>query len=128
MAEPLLIDTDVLIDYLRGQVDAVTYLEDLSAPILMSMVTLAELYTGVREGEERQALDTFITVFELVPIDQEIARRGGLLRRDYYKSHKIGLADALIAATAEVRQATLVTLNQRHFPMLSRVITPYRKV
>jgi predicted nucleic acid-binding protein len=127
MAEPLLIDTDVIIDFLRGRGDAVAYLEDLTEPLLMSVVTLAELYTGVREGDEREALDTFITAFELVPVDQEIARRGGLFRRDYHKSHNVGLADALIAATAEERQATLVTLNQKHFPMLGRVTVPYRK-
>lgn len=128
MAEPLLIDTDVLIDYLRGHADAVAYLENLTEPVLMSVVTLAELYAGVREGKEREALDNFITVFDLVMVDQEIAKADGLFRRDYHKSHNVGLADALIAATAESRQATLVTLNQKHFPMLSRVVVPYRKV
>jgi predicted nucleic acid-binding protein len=127
MAETLLIDTDVLIDYLRGQADAVAYLESLTEPLLMSVVTVAELYSGVREGDERKALDIFITVFELVPIDEEIAVRGGLFRRDYRKSHNVGLADALIAATAEVRKATLVTLDRKHFPMLSRVTVPYQK-
>ena len=127
MAELLLIDTDVLIDFLRGQADAVAYLEGLTEPLLMSVVTMAELYSGVREGNERKALDIFITVFEFAPIDEGIARNGGLFRRDYRKSHNIGLADALIAATAEVRGATLVTLNRKHFPMLSRVIVPYKK-
>ena len=72
MSEPLLIDTDVLIDYLRGQADAATYLEELSAPLLMSVITLAELFAGVRDGEERRALDVFISVFELVEVSSEI--------------------------------------------------------
>ena len=127
MADPLLFDTDVLIDYLRGQLDAVAYLEGLTDPLLMSVVTVAELYTGVREGEERETLETFITVFELVPIDEEIARQSGLFRRDYRKSHNVGLADALIAATAERKKAILVTLNQKHYPMVSRITVPYRK-
>ncbi|WP_228021494.1 PIN domain-containing protein [Vasconcelosia minhoensis] len=57
MSEPLLLDTDVIIDYLRGQTDAVAYLEGLTNPLLISAVTVAELYVGVREGEEREALD-----------------------------------------------------------------------
>jgi predicted nucleic acid-binding protein len=81
----------------------------------------------VREGDERTKLDAFISAFEVVAIDQPIAIKGGLYRRDYKKSHNVGIADALIAATAEIRQASLVTLNKKHFPMLNTVIVPYQK-
>jgi predicted nucleic acid-binding protein len=81
----------------------------------------------VRDGEERTKLAAFIGAFEIFPVEQEIALQGGLYRRDFGKSHLIGLADALIAATAELRQATLVTLNRKHFPMLENVIVPYEK-
>ena len=54
---PLLIDTDVLIDYLRDQADAVSYLEAITEQVFISAITVAELYAGVREGEERTALD-----------------------------------------------------------------------
>lgn len=128
MSERLLLDTDVLIDYLRGQAEAVAYLERLTTALLISAITVAELYAGVRDGEERTRLDAFISAFEIVPIDGEIAVRGGLYRRDYGKSYGVGLADALIAATALRKQATLVTLNKKHFPMLSGVVVPYQKV
>ncbi len=124
---PLLIDTDVLIDYLRGQAEAIAYLEGLTELLLVSTITVAELYAGVREGAEREALDTFLSAFEVVAVDEALARRGGLYRRDYGKSHGVGLADALIAATAELWGATLVTLNQKHFPMLASVAVPYTK-
>lgn len=128
MAERLLIDTDVLIDYLRGRAEAVSYLEGLTGQLLISAMTVAELHAGVREGEEREALDHFVASFEVVPVTQAIASVGGLHRRDYGKSHGVGLADAIIAATAEVKQADLVTLNKKHFPMLENVIVPYQKV
>ncbi len=98
MAALLLIDTDVLIDYLREQEQAAAYLESLVEQVLISTVTVAELYAGVREGEERTALDAFIQAFEVVPVNVAIAIKGGLFRRDYGKSHGTGLADALIAA------------------------------
>ena len=123
----LLLDTDVLIDYLREQADAVKYLENLTEALLISSVSVAELYAGVRDGTERESLKIFLRAFEVVSIDREIAAKGGLYRRDYGKSHNTGLADALIAATAEIRQATLVTLNKRHYPMLMETITPYQK-
>ena len=127
MANRLLIDTDVLIDYLRGVPQAVRYLETRAESLVLSAVSVAELYAGVREGTEREALAAFVAAFELVPVDQAIAERGGLLRRDYGKSHGTGLADALIAATAELQRATVVTQNRKHFPMLDEVHVPYKK-
>lgn len=83
MPKILLIDTDVLIDFLRGRSQAVTYLENLiEESILISSITVAELYSGVREGKEREVLDTFFLAFEIVPINEEIAIKGGLYRRD----------------------------------------------
>lgn len=127
MAGPLLLDTDVLIDYLRGRIEAVTYIQRLTSPLSMSAITVAELYTGVRDGAERRALETFIRAFLILSVNQEIAVKGGLYRRDYGKSHNVGLADALIAATVDHHQATLVTLNNKHFPMLAGVVVPYQK-
>ena len=123
----VVIDTDVLIDYLRGRVEAMAYIDGLTEPVLMSAVTLAELFAGVREGAERLILETFVTVFDVVSVDAEVARLGGLFRRGFGKSHNVELPDALIAATAQTHRATLVTLNRKHFPMLDDVVVPYQK-
>ena len=127
MSKTLLIDTDVLVDYLRDFAPAVEYLESLEEDLCTSSIVVAELYGGVREGKERQALESLLSVFELKPIDPELAERGGLLRRDYGPKHGTGLADALIAATAQHSGAVLVTLNAKHFPMLQNVVVPYKK-
>lgn len=126
MAAPFLIDTDVAIDYLRGNADAMAYIEGLSGNNFISAITVAELYAGVRDGAERTALESFIRAFQVVEIESGIAEHGGLYRRDFGKSHGVGLADALIAACAEAHGATLVTLNAKHFPMLSAHV-PYHK-
>ena len=122
---PLLFDTDVLIDYLRGRTEAVEYLDTLSAPLVLSVITIAELYVGVRDGAERIQLDSFVSAFGSIPLDRDIAVTGGLYRRDYGKSHGTGLADALIAATVTTRGLTLVTLNKKHFPMVTALVAPY---
>jgi predicted nucleic acid-binding protein len=125
--ELLMVDTDVLIDYLRDQPEAVVFLENTEQPLATSVITVAELYAGVRDGEERQRLDAFVEAFAVLILDREPAQRAGLWRRQYGPSHGTGLADALIAATAEAAGATLVTLNRRHFPMLASVLVPYAK-
>ena len=127
MAGPLLLDTDILIDYLRGQVKAVAFLKKTRRRLLVSALTVAELHVGVREGAERQVLDDFLGLMEVVALTPEMARLGGLWRRDYGKSHGTGLIDALIAATAEIGGSTLATLNEKHYPMLEAVLVPFRK-
>jgi predicted nucleic acid-binding protein len=125
MSERLLVDTNVLIDYSRGRREAVEYLESLETPPMISAITVAELYGGVREGVERKDLDELVERLTVIQINGEIAQAGGLYRRDYFRSYGVGLADAIIAATAESVNATMVTLNKKHFPMLSTVFVPY---
>lgn len=125
--EDRLWDTDVLIDYLRGREEAVKYIESYRGPLKTSAVTLAELYAGVRDGQERTDLEAFLTAFEIVPLQTEAAVLGGLFRRDCGKSHNVSLPDSLIAATAVHTGAVLVTQNKKHFPMLNNVLVPYRK-
>lgn len=59
----LVVDTDVLIDYLRDQPEAVAFLESQAHLLAASVITVAELYVGVRDGEERQRLDAFVAAF-----------------------------------------------------------------
>ena len=127
MKKQLLIDSDVLIDYLRGREEAIRFLEQNNNFMCISVITVAELYAGVRDGKERAVLDNFIDYFNVLPINLDIARKGGLFRRDYFKSCGVGLADALIAATALSADATLVTLNRKHFPMVRNLMVPYKK-
>lgn len=59
---PLLLDTDVLIDYLRGRSEAIDYVDTLPNPLFVSVITVGELYAGVRDGAECSRLDTFSNV------------------------------------------------------------------
>jgi len=123
----LLLDTDVLIDYLKGHPHALEYLMRIEEPLAMSSITLAELYSGVREGDERDALTALISILDVIPLREEMAVKAGLFRRDFRKSHNLGLMDTLIAATSVVMGIPLVTLNRKHFPMLPDLIVPYQK-
>jgi predicted nucleic acid-binding protein len=127
VAERLLLDTDVLIEYLRGRSEAVEYLESLSSDLYLSVISVAELFAGVKDDEEERSLKRFLLAFVILPVTEKVARVGGLYRRDFRPSHGTGLADALIAATAEENGANLVTFNRRHFPMVPRITVPYER-
>ena len=53
MAERSLIDTDVLIEYLRGREKAIEYLEGLEADLSTSVISVAELFAGSQEETKR---------------------------------------------------------------------------
>ncbi len=127
MTKPVMVDTDVMVDFLRGHPAAVALVRTLGDRIILSSIVAAELYAGARGEDELSTLDSLIALFRVVPVSPELARAGGLHRRDYAKSHGVGLADAIIAATVEAEDADLKTLNTKHYPMIRGLKPAYTK-
>jgi hypothetical protein len=127
MAGSIVLDTDVLVDFLRGRSKAVAFVNAHSDRIILSSIVVAELYAGVKGDAEQAALDDFVSLFRVASVNAEIAKAGGLYKRNYGKSHGVGLADAILAATAEIENAELKTLNIKHYPMLEGLRPAYTK-
>ncbi len=127
MPREILPDTDVLVDFFRGYDKAVAFVTAYAHRIILSSIVVAELYAGVRGDAELRVLENFVSLFRVVPVSVEIAKAGGLYKRDYGKSHGVGLADAILAATAEMENAELKTLNTKHYPMLKGIEQAYKK-
>jgi predicted nucleic acid-binding protein len=120
----VLLDTCVLIDYLRDRAAAVEFMRRLEARPAVSVISAAELYAGSRPPAEQQRIDALLAQLLVKEIDLEIARLGGTFCQQYRRSHGVEIPDALIAATAQVHGARLVTRNARHFPMLDDLLVP----
>jgi hypothetical protein len=127
MGTKFLADTDVLVDFLRGYDDAVRFVGSHATEIALSAISAAELYAGCRSDQELDRLDEFIDIFEVIPVTQAIAKKGGRYKGFYHKSHGVGLADGIIAATAVLHNFKLKTLNTKHYPMLKSINPPYLK-
>lgn len=127
MSNTILVDTDVLIDFLRGHDKAIAFVDNTSSQIILSSIVVAELYAGVKGKNELSVLENFISLFRVIPVTAEIAKAGGLYNRDFGKSHGVGLADAILVATAEMEKAQLKTLNVKHYPMISGLKPAYKK-
>ena len=125
MSEHRLFDSNILIDYLRDDAEAVDCVESNPSRLSISTIVEAELCAGAHDEDERRRIEIMLGEFQVFPVTHPIAVLGGLFKRDYQPSHGTGLADALIAATAEVHEVRLVTLNEKHFPMLEDIIIPY---
>ena len=126
MSRRLLLDTDVLVDHLRGFDKATSLVAAHGADSAISSISVAELFTGVRD-DGRVVLEEFLSIFQTIPVTDEIAREAGLLRRTFGPSHGVGLPDAIVAATARAYGMEIRTANVRHFPMFKRLQAAYTK-
>jgi predicted nucleic acid-binding protein len=119
------VDSSILIDHLRGSAAAGAYLAGLEAQPLCSEVSRIEVLQGLRFAE-RRAADRLFALVRWVPVDEPLSRRAGELGRRWRRSHpRIGIADLVIAATAQLLDSPLATGNIKHFPMFKGLRAPY---
>jgi predicted nucleic acid-binding protein len=123
--QTVLIDTDVAIDFLRGE----PYARDLLLPLwdlgraYMSVLTIYELYAGMKE-KERGPTSDFIGACLIEPVTQEIAAKGGEWRASYReKGITLTAVDCLIASTAFLQGHKIATRNVRHYPDKKLLLT-----
>ncbi len=113
-----LVDTDIAIDFLRRREYAQKLLTNWAGEGLLAISTLThlEIYQGMKTGEE-SATNAFLDGLISVVVDIPIARRAGMMLGDLRsKGLTIGIADAIIAATALQFGAPLLTNNVEHYP------------
>jgi predicted nucleic acid-binding protein len=116
---PLLLDTTVLIDVLRGRPAAMRLrsLRDTAAPPWICAINVEEVARGAR-AEEEAAVQRFLRGLRLAPIGRAEGERAGRWRRDHaQRGITLTQADCLIAAAALGVGARLATGNPKHFPM-----------
>src|SRR5258706_14208 len=114
-----LIDSDVLIWVLRGNKTYENFLQDLKdkEELSISTVTIAEIYKNIFPSEIIKT-ENVLNEFQVYDVSVPIAKQAGLYWQEYVKRLKnLNLTDCLIAATANVNNLKLVSLNAKHFPM-----------
>ncbi len=114
-----LLDSDVIIEWLRRDETIVAWLEEHDAAgdfLACTPVSIAEIYAGLRPSEEF-IIGDILSVLHCVEIDERIGRKAGHYRHTFGPSHGVEIADALIGATAHVNGLTLCSRNLRHYPM-----------
>ena len=119
---PVVIDTDIFIDYFRKFEKAVKFFEDIRNGdylIYFSAVSETELVSGeeCNRVEVKSKLLNFLSNFNKVFINNQIAVRAG----DFRRLHYIKIPDALIAATAFAMKADLITRNVNDFKNIKEI-------
>jgi len=117
-----MIDTDVLIWYMRGNKNARAAIYQIEKPAI-SIITQMELVQGLRNKQEQIVLHRFLDQFgfNVCSMSDAISYRALFLMEEWRLSHHMLLADALIAATAIEHGLTLLSGNEKHFRFLKQL-------
>ncbi len=118
----MLLDTDVLIWYMRGNPKAYKLIENLDG-FYISVVTYIELVQGMRNKHELSEFRKAIRSWncKILYLNEEISSKAMFYIERHFLSHSLQLADALIATTALVNGLQLVTGNEKHFKIIKEL-------
>ena len=118
----MLIDTDVLIWYMRGNEKAYNFIEN-QVGFFISVVTYIEIVQGMRSKKELNELRKAIKLWKakILYVSEEISAKAMFFIERHYLSHSLQLADALIAATAINNGLLLTTANDKHYKVIKEL-------
>jgi len=117
--DKILLDSDVIIEWLRGHqpfVEQIPKLIETHSELFWTPVSVAEVFAGVRKGEE-DTVSNLLLLLEPIAISIEHGRKAAAYLKAYAKPHSVELGDALVAACASSTDLKLWTLNKEHYPM-----------
>ena len=118
----MLVDTDVLIWYLKGNENAYQVIEN-SSNFFISVVTYMELVQGMRNKKELNNLRKALHIWnaKILYISEEISVKAMFYVEQHFLSHSMQLADALIGATAIGYGNPVLTGNDKHYKVLKDI-------
>jgi len=124
-----LLDTNILIDYLKPVPDAVTLVDSLENPAV-SIITQMELLVAATTTAKEQGILEFLKDFKVLPMNDAVVLEAARLKRHLKQTgaKKMQMPDLIIRATASVHGAIIYTLNKDDFPAGTGVIHPYTPV
>ena len=113
--EKIILDTNILIEILKGNQEIVKKVENSKYQLYISSITAMELYYGAFNKAELFKLKKFISLFNMIEINENISNISTELIFEYSKSHNLAIPDSLIASSAIYTNIKLYTLNIKDF-------------
>ena len=116
-----LLDTNAIIYYVKDENEVVSIIEDIytkNVPVYVSAMTEAELFSfHEMSDEETERIEKFLQSVSIIPMDSQVARLTGSIRKKY----QLKIADSVIAATALFTGTRLLTRNVNDFKRVSEL-------
>jgi len=120
MKKLTLIDSNIIIDAIRGSDKAAEYLDSLP-DIRISIVTASEILEGSLTKKEMKKNFEKISEFEVIPLSETISEMAFNLVEKYFLKEGLNYTDALIVSTAIIGNMQFSTLDKRHFKNIAEI-------
>ena len=115
----VIFDTNILIELYRGNVAIKQSTQQIKSDVFyISSITVAEFMVGAKNKADFATIENRLTKNTTIPINAEISQIFIDLYKTFTLSHRPGIADTLIAATALYYDIPLYTLNKKHFQFI----------
>ena len=117
----LLVDTDIIIDYLKGVKPARELFRSGDVDIYCSVLSKKELLSvsGLSDSERRKIVE-LLSKIKVLKIDNDITKKYSSLIKKYSARQEL-MADYIIAATAWAKNLPLLTRNRKHFEHIEEI-------
>ena len=118
----MLIDSDVLIWYIRGNKNAQRAVNN-NIPFKISVINYMEVIQGMKDKKELKSFQKYLKKWsvEIIQINENISTKAMFLVEDYFLSHFLELGDAIIASTSLENQEILLTGNDKHYKFIPNI-------
>ena len=118
--EKIILDTNILIEILKGDQKTIQAVEHFDR-LYISAVTAMEIYFRALNKQELIKLKKFISLFNVIAINENISNIATNLIYRYAKSHNLDIPDALIASTSIDTNTPLFTYNKKDFKYITDI-------
>ncbi len=112
----VLCDTNIFISAFNGRQDTIDEMDKIGFEnIVISSITLMELYQGMKNKTELVQMKKKIKYFDVIDIDAETSKLATTLIEKFKLSHGLQIPDAIIGATSVIHRIPLFTYNLKDF-------------
>ena len=119
----IVLDTNVLIEILKGNEETIKIVQTFNEDIIISSISVMELYYGAINKAELKKLEKFVSLFKIEHLNEKISIKSTLLIKTYAKSHHhLDIPDSLIASTALVLGCRVFTYNYKDFRYIDGLV------
>jgi predicted nucleic acid-binding protein len=120
MAQLVIIDTDILIDFSLDRSDAIQTMALLEDQFILSVsvITAMELYSGCRSKKDLKRVDELLSDVHIEFVTKSISQKAFELMKKFRSSHGVEINDMLIATTSLNLEAKMISKNQKHYKFL----------
>ena len=120
----IVLDTNIIIDHLRGVEEATHEIKKRLSEgiVIISVITFGEVLVGCSGDDDEKVILKLLSRFQISEVSEQVMEQAIMIRRE----KKIKMPDAIIWATAKVAGCGILTRNTKDFnPSESDVFVPY---